>query len=88
MINQNVYSIVTHLHTCLISDKPKYVLKTCMSTERTNFVTDIVIFNEIQLLCYLSSKDGPLWVLGIWGEGLSIVRELETTGNYFRGAGE
>ena len=28
------------------------------------------------------------WVLGIWGEGLFILRELGSTANYFRGAGE
>ena len=27
-------------------------------------------------------------VLGIWGEGLFIFRELGSTANYFRGAGE
>ena len=30
----------------------------------------------------------PLGVLGIWGEGLFIFRELWSTANYFRGAGE
>ena len=32
--------------------------------------------------------DGPPGVLGIWGEGLFIFRELGSTANYFRGAGE
>ena len=31
---------------------------------------------------------GPSGVLGIWGEGLFIFRELGSTANYFRGAGE
>ena len=31
---------------------------------------------------------GPPWVLGIWGEMLFIFRDLWSTGNYFRGAGE
>ena len=31
---------------------------------------------------------GPPGVLGIWGEGLFIFRELGITANYFRGAGE
>ena len=31
---------------------------------------------------------GPPGVLGIWGEGLFIFRELGSTVNYFRGAGE
>ena len=30
----------------------------------------------------------PPEVLGIWGEGLFIFRELGSTANYFRGAGE
>ena len=30
----------------------------------------------------------PPGVLGIWGEGLFIFRELGSTANYFRGAGE
>ena len=31
---------------------------------------------------------GPPGVLGIWGEGLFIFRELGSTANYLRGAGE
>ena len=31
---------------------------------------------------------GPPGVLGIWGEGLFIFRELGSTGNYFRGSRE
>ena len=31
---------------------------------------------------------GPPGVLGIWGEWLFIFRDLRSTGNYFRGAGE
>ena len=31
---------------------------------------------------------GPPGVLGIWGEGLFIFRELGNTANYFRGGGE
>ena len=34
------------------------------------------------------SSWGPPGVLGIWGEGLFIFRELGSTANYFRGAGE
>ena len=34
------------------------------------------------------NKWGPPGVLGIWGEGLFIFRELGSTANYFRGAGE
>ena len=30
----------------------------------------------------------PPGVLGIWGEWLFIFRDLGSTGNYFRGAGE
>ena len=30
----------------------------------------------------------PPGVLGIWGEGLFIFRELGSTANYFEGAGE
>ena len=35
-----------------------------------------------------SYMDGPQGVLGIWGEWLFIFRDLGSTGNYFRGAGE
>ena len=35
-----------------------------------------------------SSIKGPPWVLGIWGEGLFIFRELGSSANYFRRAGE
>ena len=35
-----------------------------------------------------SSWGPPPGVLGIWGEGLFIFRELGSTANYFRGAGE
>ena len=31
---------------------------------------------------------GPPGVLGIWGEWLFIFRDLGSTGNYFKGAGE
>ena len=31
---------------------------------------------------------GPPWVLGIWGEWLFIFRDLRSTGNCLRGAGE
>ena len=48
--------------------------------------------NEAVLMCitfYCFSKiGGPPGVLGIWGEGLFIFRELGSTANYFRGAGE
>ena len=42
------------------------------------------------MLCRLAEAIlmGPPWVLGIWGEGLFIFRELGSTANYFRGAGE
>ena len=33
-------------------------------------------------------KWGPPGVLGIWGDGLFIFRELGSTANNFRGAGE
>ena len=33
-------------------------------------------------------EPGPPGVLGIWGEWLFIFRDLGSTGNYFRGAGE
>ena len=35
-----------------------------------------------------SNRNGAPGVLGIWGEGLFIFRELVSTANYFRGAGE
>ena len=35
-----------------------------------------------------SNPGAPPGVLGIWGEGLFIFRELGSTANYFRGAGE
>ena len=44
---------------------------------------------EIQLNKADASDTGaPPGVLGIWGEGLFIFRELGSTANYFRGAGE
>ena len=36
----------------------------------------------------VNSLPGPPGVLGIWGEGLFIFKELGSTANYFRGAGE
>ena len=37
----------------------------------------------------MQTKDiWPPGVLGIWGEWLFIFRDLGSTGNYFRGAGE
>ena len=42
-------------------------------------------------LCETKAADqlwGPPGVLGIWGERLFIFRELGSTANYFRGAGE
>ena len=33
-------------------------------------------------------EGAPPGVLGIWGEGLFIFKELGSTANYFRGAGE
>ena len=38
--------------------------------------------------CGTSTEARPPGVLGIWGEGLFIFRELGSTANYFRGAGE
>ena len=41
--------------------------------------------------CYPKPGDrykGIIGALGIWGEWLFIFRELESTGNYFRGARE
>ena len=48
------------------------------------------MFNGAGLaLNFLSDTRGaPPGVLGIWGEGLFIFRELGSTANYFRGAGE
>ena len=37
---------------------------------------------------YSYETGAPPGVLGIWGEGLFIFRELGSTANYFRGAGE
>ena len=60
-------------------------------------------FLDISTVCYKRSSTGiknlalkiydisgapPPGVLGIWGEGLFIFRELGSTANYFRGAGE
>ena len=39
-------------------------------------------------LSYIYLNYGAPGVLGIWGEGLFIFRELGSTTNYFRGAGE
>ena len=39
-------------------------------------------------MCPASPWGHPPGVLGIWGEGLFIFRELGSTANYFRGAGE
>ena len=40
-------------------------------------------------ICLKTNYNGaPPGVLGIWGEGLFIFRELWSTANYFRGAGE
>ena len=39
-------------------------------------------------MCEISNEGAPPGVLGIWGEGLFIFRELGSTANYFRGAGE
>ena len=43
---------------------------------------------EIKEICLCCMQMGPPGVLGIWGEWLFIFRDLESTGNYFRGAGE
>ena len=39
-------------------------------------------------MCALFIFGAPPGVLGIWGEGLFIFRELGSFANYFRGAGE
>ena len=39
-------------------------------------------------MIYTCTVKGPPGVLGIWGEWLFIFRDLGSTGNYFRGAGE
>ena len=39
-------------------------------------------------LVHKKNQMGPLGVLGSWGEGLFIFRELGSAANYFRGAGE
>ena len=44
----------------------------------------IIIINSV----HLDALGGPPGVLGILGEGLFIFRELGSTANYFRGAGE
>ena len=45
--------------------------------------------NKVLTQHYLSlSITGAPGVLGIWGEGLFIFRELGSRANYFRGAGE
>ena len=56
---------------------------------------EIIIINTLCSLCIISICNfsyfpfwGPPGVLGIWGEGLFIFRELGSTANYFRGAGE
>ena len=36
----------------------------------------------------IANTMGPPGVWGIWGEWLSFFRDLGSTGNYFRGAGE
>ena len=42
------------------------------------------------IICTLNRlyNGGPPGVWGIWGEWLFIFRDLGSTGNYFRGAGE
>ena len=47
--------------------------------------TDI---NNSQAHIDISNSRGPPGVLGIWGDGLFIFRELGSTANYSRGAGE
>ena len=43
------------------------------------------IFNQSFII---AQHWGPQGVLGIWGEWLFIFRDLGSTDNYFRGAGE
>ena len=45
------------------------------------------IQKPVYITFIILQKLGPE-VLGIWGEGLFIFRELGSTANYFRGAGE
>ena len=46
-------------------------------------------FTRLRFIHYITAALlGPQRVLGIWGEWLFIFRELGSTGNYFRGAGE
>ena len=45
-------------------------------------------FYSIKFIYIYRDYWGPPGVLGIWGEGLFIFRELGSTANYFRGAGE
>ena len=55
---------------------------------KENVLTSILNFRRtIKKSCGFLSL-GPPGVLGIWGEGLYIFRELGSTANYFRGAGE
>ena len=48
--------------------------------------------NDVTSPLATDSRHQPYWgppgVLGSWGDGLFIFRELGSTANYFRGAGE
>ena len=45
-------------------------------------------FNSQKIHPRVNMIGAPPGVLGIWGEGQFIFRELGSTANYFRGAGE
>ena len=59
---------------------------------RTTYSTTVSKFAEENLCLYAHRQEllgvWPPGVLGIWGEWLFIFRDLGSTGNYFRGAGE
>ena len=57
------------------------------STAFVNFLA-VSRYRQLNLLDIFSNYGAPPGVLGIWGEGLFIFRELGSTANYFRGAGE
>ena len=73
-----------------------HILKACTEyakpchgeTAVANSLSNSVTTREIVLIYANNKGSGPPGVLGIWGEWLFIFRELGSTGNYFRGAGE
>ena len=52
------------------------------------FTGDKSIWTEARAIILVCRTLGPPGVLGIWGKWLFIFRDLRSTGNYFRGAGE